>query len=253
MTITIEQVSFYLSQNPATFDPNKTTIIFLHDSLGCTKLWKNFPDNVSKVLDCNVLCYDRQGYGQSAPFSISKRSNSYLKTEAEVLGVILKKLELSNVILYGHSDGGSIALLAAGIYPEKIKAIITEGAHVFVEKETIRGIKEAQTLYQSTNLKEKLYNYHGDKTEMVFNMWVNTWLSQDYQSWNIEKYLPLITCPSLIIQGELDEYGTVQQVDSIINQVTGETKSLMIPNVRHSPHKEAPEIVINAIKSFIKE
>lgn len=251
MTITIEQVSFYLSQNPATFDPNKTTIVFLHDSLGCTRLWKDFPSIVEKALNCNVLCYDRQGYGQSAPFSISKRNNSYLKTEAEVLSSILEKFKLTDVILFGHSDGGSIALLAAGLYPDKIKAIITEGAHVFVEEETITGIKEAQKLYESTNLKEKLFKYHGTKTEMVFNMWVNTWLSETYQSWNIEKYLSLITCPSLIIQGELDEYGTLQQVNSIINQTKGDAQALIIPNIGHSPHKEAPDIVVNAIKDFI--
>lgn len=39
---------------------------------------------------------------------------------------------IDKAILFGHSDGGSIALKTSGKYPEKIKGIIIDGAHIFV-------------------------------------------------------------------------------------------------------------------------
>ncbi|WP_103867358.1 alpha/beta fold hydrolase [Aquimarina sp. I32.4] len=247
----IDQYRLQLSINPTFLLPEKATVIFLHDSLGCIELWRDFPNHIALKTGLNILSYDRQGYGKSAPFSTSKRDIDYLKNEAIILEKIINNLNLKNVILFGHSDGGSIALLAAALFPEKINAIITEGAHVFVEPETIEGIKKAVIAYKNTNLKEKLTQYHQDNTEAVFSMWTETWLSEQYESWNIEKYLHKIQCPSLIIQGEKDEYGTIDQVHSIVNNTSGNSASLIIPNIGHTPHKESPEIILEKVTEFI--
>ena len=139
----------------------------------------------------------------------------------------------------------------AGKYPEKIKGIITEGAHVFVEDVTIQGIKEAVELYRTTDLKSKLEKYHGDKTEAMFKAWSDTWLNNEFKKWNIEHFLKHITCPSLIIQGEDDEYGTLEQLEAIVNQTLGESNKLILQNVKHTPHKENPEEVLNKSAAFI--
>ncbi|PKV51065.1 pimeloyl-ACP methyl ester carboxylesterase [Aquimarina sp. MAR_2010_214] len=251
MDLIINKHRLRFSKNPKLLSPEKKTIIFLHDSLGCIELWKDFPKHIASKTDCNILSYDRLGYGKSAPFITSKRNNDYLKEEAYILGEIIQKLELKNIILFGHSDGGSIALLTAALFPEKVIGIITEGAHVFVEEETINGIKSAVLAYQNTSLKEKLYKYHGNKTDAVFRMWTETWLSETFQSWNIEKYLPKIECPSLIIQGEKDEYGTLDQINSIIKNTSGNSKALLIPDSGHTPHKENAKIVIDKVSRFI--
>ncbi len=251
MDLIIDNQRIHFSEDPKSFAKNKVTILFLHDSLGSIELWRDFPQKLGLHLDCNILAYDRQGYGKSAPFGSLKRNNDYLKKEAENLGKITDLLDLKNVVLFGHSDGGSIALLAAALFPEKILGIVTEGAHVFVEKETITGIKEAKKAYKNTNLRERLFRYHGNKTDDVFRMWTETWLSSSYQSWNIEKYLPLVKCPSLIIQGEKDEYGTLDQVNSIVSKTAGKSMQLIIEDVAHTPHKENPNIVIKKVNQFI--
>ncbi len=251
LNLIIDKYTLHFSRETNSLPPDKTTIIFLHDSLGCVELWRDFPKSIESICNCNVLSYDRHGYGKSSPFTVIQRNNDYLLTEAMILGKILDQLSLSRVVLFGHSDGGSIALLAAALFPEKITGIITEGAHVFVEKETIKGIKEAVRLFKNTNLKERLFKYHGEKTDAVFKMWTETWLSTSYKSWNIEKYLPKIKCPSLIIQGENDEYGTLEQVYSIVKNTTGESNSLILKNVGHSPHKENPQSVIEKVNQFL--
>ncbi|MBQ4801909.1 alpha/beta hydrolase [Aquimarina sp. MMG015] len=247
----IDTTRIRLSEDLRSFNLSKPTIIFLHDSLGCIELWRDFPNKIKKSTNFNVLSYDRQGYGKSERFSETKRSKDYLKKEAEILARLIDTLELKKVILFGHSDGGTIALLTASLYPEKVTGIITEGAHVFVEKETLQGIRKAKIAYKTTNLKDKLTKYHQNNTEDVFRMWTETWLSPSFLDWNIENYLSNIQCPSLIIQGENDEYGTLEQVYSIVRKTTGKSKSLIIPNIGHTPHKENSEVVIDKTTNFV--
>jgi len=242
--IAIKRIDTYL---------DKPTIIFLHDSLGAIELWRDLPEKISVITECNVLIYDRQGYGKSLPFSIKERSNNYLEHEADLLIKLLDFWNVEKPILFGHSDGASIALIAAGKYPKKIMGLITEGAHVFVEEITLNGIYEAIEVYKTTNLKSRLQKYHGEKTEEMFWAWASTWTKEKYKFWNIECFLPTIECPALIIQGEADEYGTLKQVQSIINGVKGDSKQLIIPNVKHTPHKEVPELIIDTTAAFIIE
>ncbi|WBV60202.1 alpha/beta hydrolase [Chryseobacterium camelliae] len=230
---------------------NRPIIVFLHDSLGSVQLWRDFPVKLSEVTQCNVLVYDRLGYGKSYPMPDYERENSYMETEADLLNDILSELNLKNVILFGHSDGGTIALITASKYPEKIKATICEAGHIFVEEVTVNGVRDALETYQTTNLPERLQKYHGDKVEMMVKAWTEIWLSDRFRSWNIEYLLENIKSPLLFIQGEADEYGTLDQVEKTISQVSGSAEKFIIPNIGHTPHKEAPEVVLNKATEFI--
>ena len=57
---------------------------------------------------------------------------------------------VSDTILIGHSDGGTIALLHAGQAP--VRAVITEAAHVFVEAESIAGVAAATRAWQRISI-----------------------------------------------------------------------------------------------------
>jgi pimeloyl-ACP methyl ester carboxylesterase len=206
--------------------PDRPTIVFLHDSLGCIELWQQFPQRLGELTKCNVFTYDRLGYGKSGLFISSKRNNDYMEIEAKNLSEILEKCSIDKAILFGHSDGGSISLIAGGKYPSRILGIITEGAHIFVEDITLQGIIEAANKYRTTDLKTKLAKYHGDNTEQMFWAWASTWTTEVFKTWNIEHFLPLIKCPCLIIQGDKDEYGTELQVDRIMSQTNGKSTNL---------------------------
>jgi pimeloyl-ACP methyl ester carboxylesterase len=231
---------------------DRPTIIFLHDSLGCIALWRDFPKNLGRATNCNALIYDRQGYGQSDPFGGIPRKPDYMELEADVLNELLTALDISNVILFGHSDGGSISLIAAAKYPIHIKGIITEGAHIFVEEISLNGIHDTIAAYNATNLKERLEKYHGEKAEAVFWAWAGTWLKDEYRSWNIEGFLPQVCCPVLVMQGENDEFGSIAQVNGIVNQVSGDASELVIPSGGHNPHKEVPDLILQHSAEFVR-
>lgn len=229
----------------------RPTIVFLHDSLGCVSLWRDFPAKLSQLTQCNILVYDRLGYGKSQAMPDVPRPVNYLETEADTLNDLLSELAIDRPILFGHSDGGSIALLTASRYPEKIKAVIAEAAHVFVEEITLKGIREAMEAYKTTNLKERLEKYHGGNTDILFRAWTQTWTRDDFRNWNIENFLPAISCPVLVMQGLKDEFGSLAQVESIVNNVSGNVKKMLIKVSGHTPHKETPEEILAVAADFI--
>jgi pimeloyl-ACP methyl ester carboxylesterase len=165
---------------------------------------------------------------------------------------VIEQCEIDNAILIGHGDGGSIALLYAGLYPEKVRGIIIEAAHVFVEQKTISGIREALAAFDVPQLRNRLLKYHGIHTETILQDWEEIWLHPDFFNWNIKLSLPQITAPTLVIQGEDDPYGTLSQVDAIVEQVSGPVESLIIPECAHTPHLQAKQLVLERMSLFIK-
>lgn len=219
-------------------NPSKPTLIFLHDSLGSTQLWRDFPKEVAEKTNCNLFIYDRQGYGKSSPFVIEKRTITYMHDEADFLNALVKQFNFKEIILFGHSDGGTIALLYAAKYHENLKGIIVVGSHIIVEDVTLNGIRAAKIAYKETNLAERLAKYHGDNTQKVFEMWTETWLEPDFMNFDIRKELKTIECPTLVIQGIDDEFGTMKQVDGILENVKSRIESYIVPNAKHTPYKE---------------
>jgi pimeloyl-ACP methyl ester carboxylesterase len=228
------------------------TLIFLHDSLGCIQTWRDFPALLAQKTNCNYLIYDRLGYGQSpADPEALNRKKDYLEQEAVTLNRLIEELEIQSPILFGHSDGGSIALIAASLEHHRISAIIAEAAHIFVEEITLAGIRRAKENYPHGGLREKLMNYHGSKADAVFYAWADTWLADHFRDWNIEPVLSSIHCPCLIIQGEKDEFGSLRQVEGIERNIRGKTRKIIVKNAGHSPHKERKELILKRSSEFI--
>lgn len=230
--------------------PTQPTLIFLHDSLGCSETWRDFPEQIATSTGLNALIYDRVGYGRSSGLQ-EPRGKNYLHLEAlVVLPRLLEAFSITEAILVGHSDGGSIALIAASQLSQ-IKGVVTEGAHVFVEDETLEGIRQAMAAYQTTDIAKRLERYHGDKVPMLYAAWTDTWTAAWFRDWNIEDVLPKITCPVLAVQGLDDEFGTTKQVSAIASKVAGKSRALLIPECGHTPHKEARAVTESAMLEFI--
>ena len=239
---------------PVSHDHNTTptTLVFLHEGLGSIAQWRDFPFSLSILTGLPSLVYERWGYGSSDALNKS-RTVRYLHDEALIsLPEVLEQLNINDAILIGHSDGGSIALIYAAVHGDKTRCVITEAAHVFVEDVTIKGILQAVELYETTDLRNRLRQFHKVNTDQMFRAWADTWLAPWFRTWNIEEYLPHITCPLLVIQGEDDKYGTKAQIESIIKQVNGLVEGLMIPNCGHVPHHQARDRVLNEMVRFIR-
>jgi pimeloyl-ACP methyl ester carboxylesterase len=229
------------------------TIVFLHEGLGCLGMWRDFPDRVASAAGCGALVYSRMGYGASEPVR-GPRPVRFMHDEAlEVLPAVIKRFKLEEVVLFGHSDGASIAIVHAGARLEAIRALILEAPHVFVEPVCVERIARIAEEYETTRLRQRLAKYHGGNTDAMFKTWTDVWLRPEFRQWNIEEYLPAIESPVLVVQGEEDEYGTVRQVEAVLAQVRGPAKSLMLARCGHSPHSDQPDEVLEATSRFVRQ
>lgn len=229
----------------------RNTIVLLHDSLGCAVLWREWPEELAKELNCNVIAYDRRGYGKSDNYTV-KRPINYLEQEADILNDLLNYWQVEKPVLFGFSDGASVATIFAGMFPNNLELLIIEGVHVLIEAETLKGIVEAESILQTTHIAKALEKYHGDKVFDLYNAWTKTWLSEEHQSWNIEHFIPKINVPTLVIQGEFDEFGSMNQVNAF-DKSSGIVEKLIVTNAKHTAHKEQKELVFSTITQFVNK
>lgn len=230
-------------------DAGAAIIVMLHEGLGSIALWKEFPQRLAERTGCGVLAYSRYGHGESQRLA-EKRSVGFMHHEGEVvLPELLDKLGIANPILLGHSDGGSMALIFAGRHPDRVRALILEAPHVFVEDLSVASISEAKVRYETDDLRRRLGVYH-EHVDSTFWGWNDIWLDPRFRSWNIESYVETIRCPILCIQGEEDEYGTRAQLEAIRARVP-DTEILMLPDCGHSPHREQPEATLEKMTEFV--
>jgi pimeloyl-ACP methyl ester carboxylesterase len=252
MKIVLDGVKLHAIRLAAPRASGGPVLVLLHDSLGSVGLWRDFPERLVEATGLEVFAYDRRGHGASDPFGPRPRTSEYMHEEAATLARVLDEVGVEGAVLFGHSDGGSIALLAAAHHPRLIRGVVAEAAHVFVEDRTLDGIRAAQrTLVEEGDLLARLTKHHGAKAEALAAAWIGTWLSPWFRGWNVEEDLRRIRCPVLVLQGELDEYGTEAQVHAIARGVSGSGRTLLLPGLRHTPHREAPEVVLGAVADFL--
>ncbi len=236
---------------------NRATVVMLHEGLGSVSMWRDFPKLLAAHTAHTVLVYSRLGYGLSDPLADSAdargprrnlRRPDFMHREAfEVLPALLQALGIDKPVLFGQSDGGSIALLYASQHP--VTGVIAMAPHVRVEDISISRIEAAREAYETTGLKAKLARHHDD-VEGAFRGWNDVWLHPDFRAWNIEAELPLIKAPVLAIQGEQDQYGTLYQIEEIQRR-NARTRLFKIPDCKHSPHRDQPDVVMGAVQSFL--
>jgi pimeloyl-ACP methyl ester carboxylesterase len=229
------------------------TLVFLHEGLGCVAMWKGFPAQVAAATGYGALVYSRAGYGSSDPCELP-RPVRFMHDEAlNTLPQVLDALEIRDAILIGHSDGGSIALIhAGGIRDARVKGLILLAPHVFVEDLGLDSIRRIRDDFRNGDLRQRLQRYHGKNTDTAFWGWNDVWLNPDFRSWSIEEYLPRISVPVLLIQGDDDQYGTRAQIEAIERGVVGPSQKLLLENCGHSPHLDQFEQTLAAINTFVR-
>lgn len=232
-------------------DSNAAELVFLHEGLGSVSHWRDFPARVAGATGSPVTVYSRYGCGDSDLLT-EPRAVSYMHDEAlRSLPDLLAQLHIENPILIGHSDGASIALIYAEAH-DRVRGLVLLAPHVFVEDLSVASIAEAKTSFETTDLPAKLARHHRDAARTFWG-WNDIWLHSDFLRWNIEEFLPRITCPILAIQGLDDQYGTMAQVRAIARQSSGPVEILPLAECRHSPQRDQAEATVAAIAGFVKQ
>ena len=236
---------------------DRPLVVFLHEGLGSLSMWRDYPAQLCAAAGCRGLVYSRPGYGRSTPRAAEEAWGlDFMHRQAhEVLPALLQALGVDAVArppwLFGHSDGGSIALLHAARFPSLVAGAIVLAPHIRVEEVSVASIAKARTAYLETDLRHRLGRHHDDP-DSAFWGWNDIWLHPPFKDWSIEHELAAITCPLLAVQGQDDEYGTLEQIRGIARRVP-QTRLLELPDCGHSPHRDQPAALTAAAAQFIRQ
>lgn len=225
-------------------------VVLLHEGLGSVSTWRDFPQALAASTGRRVMAYSRFGHGDSDP-PPARQTIDFMHEEARMLPAILDAAGIPRAHLLGHSDGGSIALIAAAEHPARVDTLLLEAPHVFVEDVSVASIVQTTAAFRETDLRERLARHHRD-VDLAFFGWSDVWLDPAFRQWNLEGFLPAVSCPMLLVQGEADEYGTLAQVDAIASQVRGPVERLVLPDCGHAPHRDQRDRVISAMAAFLR-
>ncbi len=229
------------------------TLVFLHEGLGCVSRWRDFPRAVASATGRSAIIYSRRGYGRSEPRE-RPWPLTFMHDEARrVLPALLARECVDDAVLIGHSDGASIALIYTGEIGRAVRGLVTLAPHVIVEDVCVQSIAALRDQYEgpSTEVRQKLAKHHAD-VDGAFYGWADTWLDPEFKKWDLNAILPGVKVPTLVIQGEDDEYGTLAQVDLITRGVSGPSERMVLPHCGHVPQKDQPEETLAAVVRFVR-
>lgn len=225
-------------------------LILLHDSLGCVELWRDFPAMLARELRRPVIAYDRVGFGRSSPREQLPSANFIRQEAEEFFPALRQELGITEFAVFGHSVGGSMALLAAAQAGDSCKAVVCESAQAFVEDRTVAGILQAKALFQQPEQFERLTRWYGTKARWVLDSWTKVWLSPEFSTWTLQPDLPRVRCPVLVLHGDQDEYGSVRFPELICRHVGGPSEMHIMRGCGHVPHRERPDDVVGLVRQF---
>jgi pimeloyl-ACP methyl ester carboxylesterase len=225
-------------------------VLLLHEGLGSVAMWREFPEKLAATSARQVIAWSRKGYGSSDNFD-GPYSPDFMHREADAAADLMLELGIDRAHVFGHSDGATIALLLAARHPHRVASLVLEAPHVFVEPMCLLAIETLGEAAGNGTMVARLGKYHRDAAA-VFQQWYAIWTDPQFASWNIEHELGGITCPTLLIQGENDEFGTFEQIERVAAQLP-QSRQLRLPNCGHSAHRDQEGTVLAASAAFMQE
>ncbi|HEX9438863.1 MAG TPA: alpha/beta fold hydrolase [Roseiflexaceae bacterium] len=225
-------------------------LFLLHHGLGCTRDWDNVALHLAEHYD--VIAYDRPGYGRSvASAPRDTLGEDAFERDAAGLIALLDRLEIDAAHLVGHSDGATIALIAAACWPARVRSLVVEAAHIYTEEISRASVQRVLGWgLRHPAGQEYLCARHGEHGPQVLRMFAAHWLEHTPPDWTLLPLIRTIRCPTLVIQGTLDTYGTTRQPHDIAATIPG-AQLWLLDGVGHEPHVEAAEEYLAQVLTFL--
>src|SRR3990172_6390280 len=135
-------------------DPEQPPLVLLHEGLGSIGLWRTFPRALHQATSRRVIAFSRYGHGTSDPPPAPRTPSFFHEEACTVLPAVLRRGDVVEPILVGHSDGASIALIHAAAFPVAGLALLAP--HVIAEDVTLSAIRAARERFETGDLRRRL-------------------------------------------------------------------------------------------------
>jgi pimeloyl-ACP methyl ester carboxylesterase len=218
---------------------DNTTIVLVHDGIGCCSLWKDFPQQINTETGHTVFVYSRNGYGNS-PISDSPFS---FENEADILNTLLSKYDIRNPILFGHSCGAVICMYYAKKY--ETKRIVMTSPYLSYDEVMVNGLNKILTRFETGKMGE--LNLAHKNVNNMFYSWYNRGTTGNFVDLSIVESVERVRCPVVCIKYINDPYFTDGHLTKL-KEVIPQTTIKLIEGSAHTIHKRQPQHIMEYLK-----
>jgi pimeloyl-ACP methyl ester carboxylesterase/predicted small lipoprotein YifL len=253
------------------------TIILLHGFAASVFSWREVMDPLGEV--GTVIAFDRPAFGlteRPMPSDWEDENPYSPEAQANLTVRLMDELGVQKAVLVGHSAGGTIALLTALRYPERVEALVLEDAAVYeiggapdwlrpllrtpqmarvgpflVRTITLWGEAAIRTAWDDpdkitvelvSSYKKPLQAENWDRA-----LWELVLVSHPL---GLEERLDEVSVPVLVITGENDRFVPARHSERLAAELA-EAELVKIADCGHVPHEERPGLFLQAMTEFL--
>jgi pimeloyl-ACP methyl ester carboxylesterase len=263
-TFTVDGFSMNYAEGPQAGTP----LVFLH---GATTWWRDIEPLIQSLMqNWHIYACDMRGHGKSSRTPGNYRAVDF---SPDIVAFVQEQIR-EPVVLIGHSNGGTLALLSAAQIPELVRAIILLDPAVFYRNAILLStltdewfVAVADVLNSTRTAKEAISPLFPGVDETVVQgiesmirivdpEFVSVMLNnQFFDGLDLEQVADKVKCPTLHLYGELDLGlgGVVRESDvEFLKQHIPQIITHQIKGAGHSPHWEQTETTLGHITDFLK-
>ena len=258
MIIEIENKSVHASDAGQGVDNSKDTIVFLHGS-GLSHIVWSLTEQFFSSKNFNVLSIDLPGHGNSEGPCLDS-----IEKITDWLEKVFEKLNLKNLILVGHSQGCLEAIEYSFKYKKRLKkmVLISGSYRMPVNKDLIdlasNGDSDAVKLMMKWGYEGSKKFIGGNPIERIIQsprdiseiLAVDLIACNNYA--NGSKAAQSISCPIMLVFGELDKMVNLEVGNKFANLVKNSTTHI-IPGCGHMIMIEKAFEMREKVLEFLKK
>jgi pimeloyl-ACP methyl ester carboxylesterase len=220
---------------------NGPPIVLLHGFVNSSALWG---DTIATFQHhYRLYAPDLPAHGQSPP-----RLPWKLREVAEIVATWLRLLEREPATIIGHSMGGALAMLLAGTRPDLVnRLVLVNPAGLPIQQPVLRAFTRAGLSF-STRQHTHAANGHASlRSQQTLALWQ---AAEDVLSCDLRPDLSAICCPTTLIWGMRDPLLPLQSAIILQQAITG-SELILLPNLRHQPHRQNPHIFHTILRDVL--
>ncbi len=255
----------------------KPALLLLHGFGASTFSWREVMEPLAETW--TVVAYDRPGFGLTERPMAGEWAgpNPYApETQAELAIGLMDALGFERAVLVGHSAGGTVALLTALTYPERVEALVLVDPAVYTGGTPgwLRPLLNTPQLRRLGPLLLRSIRRWGsgalrtawhDPSRIPPELWEGYLKPLRTRNWDqalwelvrashplgLQHRLGELRVPVLVITGDDDRI--VPTVQSIrLSRELSQAQLAVLPECGHVPQEECPEAFLQALARFLE-
>jgi pimeloyl-ACP methyl ester carboxylesterase len=252
-----------------------TAFVLLHGFGASLFSWNRVKEPLGAL--GSVLAFDRPAFGLTErPLEWAGPNPYSPDKQVEITAAMLDRMGTERGILMGHSAGGTIAMLTALRYPERVRALILVDPAVYAGGGAPGWIKPLLGTPQARRIGPLLVRSIQSRGEDIIRsawhdpgkitpgiiegyrkplkahdwdraLWEFTLASQESR---LPERLGELKMPVLVITGDDDRIVPTAQSVRLANELPN-AELMVVPDCGHLPHEECPEEFMRAVRQFV--